>query len=192
LDSQWEFPMVKRPGQPKPDQIEAKELRIEGFRTPIGSAFSKERYEIVDFLLKMGAKNPVWHLLHNSCDLKKSLELIETYANIKTVLQEDLTIMNNLGLLKSRKYVRGISNLIKFYIHNDEITKLIESILENCDLFKRLDVETESLLWNDNDIFLASIFFYAKIKEKISISNQENKLKVCDNKHGTYPIFTLL
>ena len=130
-------------------------------------------------LLKKGGKNAILNILFNiNINLSQILPWIEKYCNIEILLKQDLEKMKEMGSLRSVRTISAISRLVIHYKDNEKILKLIESILEGCDIFKKLDEETEILLWNFERTFLASIFFYSKVREKISISNHDEKLKV--------------
>jgi hypothetical protein len=146
-----------------PEQIETKTA---SFNTPINYTF--RQYHIAELLLKKCAKNAIWNILNNSfgTDCAKMIPLIAKYRDIEVLLKEDLEKMNELGLLQDGKYVAGISQLLTHYKDNDKIMKLIEFILEGCNLFEELDKETEILLWNSEKTFLASVFFYKKFEKK--------------------------
>ena len=166
-----------------PEEIEAKLTRSYAFRTPIGEAFGWNEYRTAELLLKKGANNVIWNLLSSyihSNDYPKILKLIENYRNMKSELN-DLIEMEKVGLLKDERCLNNISYLIEYYKNNEEIRNCIETILAKCNFFRSIDTSLQPLLWHYKNTFLASYFYQKKIKEKISISRQNNELKVSDN-----------
>ena len=53
--------VVKKILERYPDQIEAKETRVFGFRTPIGEALNINQHKTAEILLDKGAKNVIWN-----------------------------------------------------------------------------------------------------------------------------------
>ena len=173
--------MVEKILEKYPEQIEAKMIRSVGYKTPIGVAFiGKSYYKTAELLLKKGANHVIWNLLLDDDDYPTKLKLIEKCRNMESELN-DLIEMEKVGLLIDERYINNISSLIEYYKNNEEIRNCIETILAKCNLFRSIDTSLQPLLWHYKNTFLASYFYQKKIKEKISISRQNNQLKVSDN-----------
>ena len=139
--------------------------------------FVGKKYKTAELLLKKGARNVIWNLLHTVEDYPTKLKLIERHRNIKDEL-DDLIIMEKLGLFKQKRTFISISNIIEYYKDNADIRKCIESILEKFHLYRAIDTSINPLLWNYHNTFLAEYFQKRNIEEKISICRLGNYIKV--------------
>ena len=136
--------IAKKIIQKFPAELERKTTFFGGFITPIGIAFKGRQTEAAKWLLRIGAKNPIFQAVQ-SCD-GFSFDIIHQTGRATEYISEDLSKIKELKVMTRERTLIGLRKLMKYYEMNEKTFATIVNILSN---FKFENDPNGEKLWNE-------------------------------------------